>query len=195
MKTIDAIFSKARAEVLRNLFCDDDTELHLREIARRSGLTLHAIQKELASLTAAEIVVSRRDGNRQYFKANKANPIYPELRGIVQKDNAIADLIAVALQNAPGIEVAFIYGSVASRDEKAASDVDLFVIGAIGLRELVPLLRPVSEKIRREINPYNTTAESWRQKLSSNDAFTNNVASGAKIFVKGNQDDLERLAK
>jgi predicted nucleotidyltransferase len=195
MKTIDAIFSKARAEVLRNLFRDDDTELHLREIARRSGLTLHAIQKELAALTAAEIVVSRRDGNRQYFKANKANPIYPELRGIVQKDNAIADLIASALQNAPGIEVAFIYGSVASRDEKAASDVDLFVIGAIGLRELVPLLRPVSEKIRREINPYNTTAESWRQKLSSNDAFTNNVASGAKIFVKGNQDDLERLAK
>jgi DNA-binding transcriptional ArsR family regulator len=195
MKTIDAIFSKARAEVLRNLFRDGDTELHLREIARRSGLTLHAIQKELASLTAAEIVVSRRDGNRQYFKANKANPIYPELRGIVQKDNAIADLIAEALQNAPGIEVAFIYGSVASHNEKAASDVDLFVIGAIGLRELVPLLRPVSEKIRREINPYNTTAESWRQKLSAHDAFINNVASGAKIFVKGNQDDLERLAK
>jgi predicted nucleotidyltransferase len=195
MKTIDAIFSKARAEVLRNLFRDDDAELHLREIARRSGLTLHAIQKELASLTAAEIVVSRRDGNRQYFKANKANPIYPELRGIVQKDNAIADLIASALQNAPGIEVAFIYGSVARLDEKAASDVDLFVIGAIGLRELVPLLRGVSEKIRREINPYNTTAESWRQKLSAHDAFTNNVASGQKIFVKGNQDDLERLAK
>lgn len=194
MKTIDAIFPKARAEVLRILFAQEETELHLREIVRRSSLTLHAIQKELANMVATELVVSRRDGNRQYFRANKANPIYPELRGIVQKDNAIADLLAQALQNAPGIVAAFIYGSVASRTEKAASDVDLCVIGSIGLRELVPLLRPVSEKISREINPYNLSAESWRHKLSGNDAFINSVASGPKIFIKGNQDDLEGLA-
>jgi len=195
MKTIDAIFPKARAEILRILFSQEDTELHMREIVRRSGLTLHAIQKELASLAAAEIVTSRRDGNRQYFRANKANPIYLELRGIAQKDNAIADLLMEALQNAPGIVAAFIYGSVASRMEKAASDVDLFVVGTAGLRELVPLLRGVSEKIHREINPYNISAESWRQKLSDNDAFINSVASGPKIFIKGNQDDLDRLAK
>jgi DNA-binding transcriptional ArsR family regulator len=195
MNTIDALFSKTRAEVLRILFSQEETELYLREIVRRSGVTLHAVQRELAGLVAAELIVSRRDGNRQYFKANKANPIYPELRGIVQKDNAIADLLAQALKDARGIDVAFIYGSVAGRTQKASSDVDLFVIGEIGLRELVPLLTPVSERIRREINPYNLSRESWRQKLSTQNAFANSVASGPKIFVKGTADDLEGLAK
>ena len=119
MKTIDAIFPKVRAEVLRNLFAREDEELHLREIVRRSGLNLRTVQRELASLTETEVLVSRRDGNRQYFRANKVNPIYPELRGIVLKDNAIADLLRHALKDASGIEVAFVFGSVASRSEKA----------------------------------------------------------------------------
>ena len=48
MKTIDAIFPKVRAEVLRHLFAREDEELHLREIVRRSGLNLRTVQRELA---------------------------------------------------------------------------------------------------------------------------------------------------
>jgi DNA-binding transcriptional ArsR family regulator len=191
MRAIDAIFPKGRAEVLRNLFNEEDSELHMRELVRRTGLNLRTVQRELAQLTDSEIITSRRDGNRQYFKANKGNPIYQELRCIVIKDCCMAEVLREALKDVAGIQVAFIYGSVAKRTEKASSDIDLFVIGEAGLRDIVPVLGPASEKLHREINAYNITPETWEAKLASGDAFINSVAQEAKIFVKGLADDLE----
>lgn len=194
MKAIEALFPKARGEILRILFTGEGTELYLREIVRRSSLTLRAMQKELANLVEAGLVLSRRDGNRVYFQANPANPVYPELCGIARKNSGMVDLLKAALREVPGIEVAFIFGSVAAGTETPESDVDLFVIGSIGLRQLVPLLRPVSEQISREVNPYNLTVETWQERLRSGDALSIGVASRAKIFIKGSSDDLERLA-
>jgi len=194
MKTIEALFPKARGEILRILFTGEGTELYLREIVRRSSLSLRAMQKELANLVEAGLVLSSRDGNRVYFQANPANPIYPELCGIARKDGGMVDLLKAVLSEVSGIEVAFIFGSVAAGTETPESDVDLFVIGSIGLRQLVPLLRPVSEQISREVNPYNLTVETWRERLRNGDALSIGVASREKIFIKGNSDDLERLA-
>jgi len=39
------------------------------------------------------------------------------------------------------VACAFVYGSVARGEERAGSDVDLMVIGGVGLAELVPSLR------------------------------------------------------
>jgi DNA-binding transcriptional ArsR family regulator len=195
MKTLNALFSKGRIEVLRSLFRGTDVELHLREITRQSGLNLRTVQRELRNLTDAEIIVSRRDGNRQYFKANKNHPVYRELTGLVLKSDGVAEALKEALKAVKGIQVAFIFGSIAKGAEKAASDIDLMVIGEIGLRPLVAALRPVGEKLGRVINPYNTTAETWKSKLASDDTFIKNVAGEDKILIRGTLDELEGLAK
>jgi predicted nucleotidyltransferase len=39
------------------------------------------------------------------------------------------------------IDCAFIYGSVARREEHALSDIDLMIIGEVGLIEISPILR------------------------------------------------------
>lgn len=195
MQTIEALFPKTRVAVFRALFSVPDTEIHLREIVRRSGLTLQTVQRELENLTQAEIVSSRKDGNRQYFRANREHPLFEDLQSIVQKSLGIPEILAEALANTKGIRVAFIFGSVAKNAEKAHSDIDLMVIGEVGLRTLVAALRPASEKLSRVINPYNTTAKTWGAKLKGKDAFVANVAREKKTFVVGDAHELEELAK
>ncbi len=56
--------------------------------------------------------------------------------------------------NGKGIEIAFIFGSIATSQEGARSDVDLMVIGQVNLRSLSSWLNNPTEKIGRDINPH-----------------------------------------
>jgi len=84
----------------------------------------------------------------------------------------------------------FIFGSIADGKEKAESDVDLIVIGDLGLRELSGLLSGLAEKIGREINPHVFSPDEFSQHIDQNDPFLTRVISSSKLFIKGSEDDI-----
>jgi hypothetical protein len=88
MDAIDILFPKVRSELVRLLFADPEQELHLRELSRRSHLAIGTVQKEVAKLTGAELLIPRRDGNRLYIRANIDHQIFPELHGLALKQAA-----------------------------------------------------------------------------------------------------------
>lgn len=185
---------KSRAEIIRLLFADPGKELHLRELARLSDLAVRTLQNELAKLAAEELLLSRRDGNRLYFRANPAHPIYPELRSLARKACGLRERLAEALAGLERASVAFVFGSLASASETARSDVDLMVVGDVGLRELAPRLRGLAAELGREINPATFSAASFRAKARAGDAFIRGVLEAPKIFIIGDSDELGRLA-
>lgn len=192
MSVLTVLFPQVRAEVLRLLFADASRELHLRDLTRQSGLGLGTVQGELKKLSASDLVTSRRDGNRRYYRANSSHPLFPDLQQLVLKTSGLRDVLAEALRDIKGVEVAFVFGSLASSAGKAASDVDLFIIGDVGLRGLATALRGVGEVLAREINPITMTAEEFRNRRA-NDSFVQDVLGKEKLFVIGNANELERL--
>jgi len=191
---VDILGSKSRAEVFRLLFEQPGTELYLREIHRRSGLSIRPIQEELANLESSGLVKARRDGNRTYFSANTQHPLFPEIRSLVEKTTGIRTVLEKALSE-PEIEVAFIFGSVAAGTAQPGSDLDLFVIGKLGLRKLTKLLSGLSERVGREINPHVMTGQEFARRVKAKDHFVSSVISSKKTFVIGDRDELERLGK
>jgi predicted nucleotidyltransferase len=192
MSLLTVLFPQVRAEVLRLLFADAGRELHLRDLTRQSGLGLGTVQGELEKLSAADLVTSRRDGNRRYYRANADHPLFPDLQQVVLKTSGLREVLAEALRGVKGIEAAFVFGSLAAGAGKGASDVDLFVIGDAGLRALAPVLRRATDSLGREINPVTMTAAEFRQRRGK-DAFVRDVLRKEKLFVKGGADELERL--
>ncbi len=93
------------------------------------------------------------------------------------------------------IGIAFIFGSIAEGNEKAGSDVDLIVIGELGLRELSGLLSGLAEKIGREINPHVFSANEFSQRLVQDDPFLCRVISSPKLFIRGSEDDLRAMGE
>jgi predicted nucleotidyltransferase len=193
MSALTDLFPKTRAEILRLLFETGDQEIHLRDLARLADLSPAALQKELASLAAKELVLTRRDGNRLYFRANTAHPLYPELRGIVLKASGIAAELSRALEAVHGIDLALIFGSVAAGTATSQSDVDLLVIGNTGLRKLTSALRGVADSLGREINPVCLTSAEWREKRRKNDAFAARIYTEPKLWLKGGPDALAAM--
>lgn len=193
MNALTSLFPKARAEILRLLFAGPAKELHLRDLARLAHLTPAAMQKELAHLCESGFVHSRRDGNRLYFRAVRDHPIFPDLRNVVVKTCGIAAELQQALAHIAGIELAFIFGSVAAGTDTAASDVDVLILGTVGLRKIAPALRAVSTRLVREINPKCMTVSEWKQKKKSADIFVKHLLSEPKLWLKGDDHELGNL--
>ena len=193
MSALSDLFPRTRAEIFRLLFAGGDAEFHLRDLARLADLSPSALQRELGSLTAKELVLLRRDGNRVYYRANAAHPLYPELHQIVLKTAGIADELGRALDTVPGIDLAFLFGSIAAGTATTDSDADLLVVGSAGLRQIAPALRRVAETLGREINPLCLTAAEWRAKLRKGDAFAARVSAEPKLWLKGGPDALAAM--
>lgn len=190
---LHVLFPQARAEVVRLLFADTSKELHLRELARLSHLALGTVQTEVRKLASAELLVSRRDGNRLYFRANSVHPVCADLQGLALKTTGLREQLANALADLPGLSLAFVFGSVAADSAGASSDVDLMVIGSVGLRDLAPRLRPLSETLAREINPHVMTPATFTAKARAEDAFVANLLAAPKLWIKGGADELGKL--
>jgi predicted nucleotidyltransferase len=190
----ELLSSRARAEIFRLLLSGTGEELHVREIERRSGLNDSTIRQELRKLVRLDLVQSRRDSNRVYYRAKTENPLYPEIRNLVLKTSGLADALKSALVD-KRIHVAFVFGSIARGDETATSDVDLMVIGQLGLRDLSGLLSGIQEKIGREVNPHVLKDEELRKRVRAKEHFVSSVLESPKIFILGSHHDLEAMGR
>jgi len=190
----EILSSRSRAAIFKLLFSGMEKELHVREIQRRSTLNDSTIRQELRKLVRLDLVKGRKDSNRIYYRANKENPLYPELRNLVIKTTGVADVLREALRDGR-IQLAFVFGSIAGGEETAGSDVDLLVIGEIGFRSLSELLSGVSEKIGREINPYVMNKDEYIKRIKSNEHFITHILKSPKIFIVGADHDLEAMGR
>lgn len=188
----DIIGSKSRSEIFRLLFERPGTELYLRELHRQSGLSIRPIQEELAKLKEVGLVKVRIDGNRVYYSANTEHPLFPEIRSLVEKTSGVEVLLREALSDSE-IQFAFIFGSVASGTASPKSDLDLLVIGDLGLRKLTVLLRGMTNRIGRLVSPHVMTAQEFNRKVHEKDHFISTVMKAKKIFVIGDERELKRL--
>ncbi len=185
-----------RRRVLTLLLLHPERALHVREIARLTGTTAGTLNKELTKLHAAGLLERERVGNQVRYTANRASPIYAELSGILRKTIGLADVLADALAPmAPAISVAFVFGSMARATETAGSDVDVMLLGSLTFGEAVKLLYPAQATLGREINSSVYSADEWRARLKTKDQFIREVLAQPKIFLIGNDDELEKLGR
>src|SRR5687767_5390191 len=137
------LFGRSMRAVLGLLFSHPERAFYLREIARAGGTSPSSLQRELAALTGAGLIVREARGREVYFRANPDSPLFEELRGIAVKTFGVADVVRGALAPlAHLVRAAFIYGSLARGEARAESDVDVMVLGEPAFADVVARLRP-----------------------------------------------------
>lgn len=186
--------SQARVAILGLFLLNPSDRFYMREVATRSSQPIRAVQRELARLGAAELLSHTIDGNRKYYQINKNCPIFPELKAIFLKTFALGDTLRQCLSSVEkGVIVAFIYGSYAKAQETATSDIDLFVVGDITASELSEALSPAKEGLGREINAVAMPSRELKAKAKAENHFVLSVLSEPKLFLVGNNDDIESI--
>jgi predicted nucleotidyltransferase len=190
------LFGQSRRAILALLFGHADEQFYLREIARRAGTGIGATQRELGQLTDAGLLHRLRRGNQVYYRANRENPIFEELKSILAKTSGIRDTLQEGLARlADRVKLAFVYGSIARGEEKASSDVDLMVVGSVSFQDVVAALSEIERKLGREVNPTVFGPREFREKLAAKNHFLSSVAKEKKLFVIGDESEFRRLGQ
>lgn len=191
------LFGSVRREVLALLLSHPDERFYFRELLRLVGGGSGAVQRELKQLADAGLVIREAVGSQVYFSANRDAQIFSELQAILEKTAGAADVLRNALVTfvAKGrIELALVYGSVAAGRQSSRSDLDLLIVGDMSLTDLLPALRKAEARLRREVNVSVYPATEFRRKVKGA-AFLKRMLKGPKLFVTGDERDLERLAR
>src|SRR6202167_6727587 len=121
--------SKARQQLLAYYFTNPTARHHLRDLAERLSIDPSNLSKELGRLEREGLFRSEVVGRQKYFQLNREYPLFDEVREIVAKTVGAAPLITQTLKRIEGIDEAYLYGSFASNQQDAASDIDVLVIG------------------------------------------------------------------
>jgi predicted nucleotidyltransferase len=194
-KSIQALFPRVRAELLSALVLHPDKWWFLSDLAKHLSLTPSTIQRELGRLAEAGILLRRVDGKRVYFRADERCPFLSDLQGLFLKTAGLVDVVADCLKPLrKKIVAAFIFGSIARGEELSRSDVDLLVVGELGLSDLSRYLKKAESRLGREIQALVYRPAEFKSKLRSEDHFVTSVLKGPQLPVIGNIGDLLETA-
>jgi hypothetical protein len=188
------LFSSARRGVLGLLYGHPDEAYYLRQIVSLTGLAIGQVQREVRQLTEAGIISRRAQGMHVWFQADDRCPIYEELRSVVSKTLGAAPLLRRALESmGERIVAAFIFGSVARGEQTQASDIDVMVVADASFRDIVAATRPATRQLCRCVNPIVYPPAEFAAKLAAGQYFLTTVMNGDKIFLIGDQHELDNL--
>ena len=186
----DTLFGKTRQAVLVMLFEQPSKPLYLREMAKQGKISVGALQNELNQLLSADLIIRQEDGHRVTYQANTRHPVFADLQSIVRKTCGVpAKLQAMLAPHREQIALAAIYGSFAKGGNSGASDIDLLVVGKIGLPELIALIQPLEESTGREVSVRLYSTAEFSQRKGLGDHFIQSVLSGPLIILMGSLDD------
>lgn len=150
----DALFSTTQQRVLGLLFGQPDRSFYATELIGLIGAGSGAVQRALARLEQSGLVTVRRLGTQKHYQANPQSPL-KELCGIARKTVGLAEPLKRALAPfARKIIAAFVYGSIAKREDSAASDIDLMIISdRLTYADAYKVLEPLIADLGRTVNP------------------------------------------
>lgn len=188
---INALFTETRLQILVATCMHTDRWWYASDLAKHLGVRPSNLQRELASLHAAGILLRRRDGNRVYFQADRECPLLPDLQRLLLKTVGLVDVLRDALAPlSDRITWAFVYGSVARGEELNTSDVDLMIIGDVGLEMVATSIQGAEERLMRPVNPVVYTQAEVVAKIAASHPFLHGVFQCDRLFVIGRADDL-----
>lgn len=189
---VDALFSGTQQRVLGLLFGQPDRSFYATELINLAGAGSGAVQRELARLAQSGLVTVQPVGNQKHYQANPESPIFAELCGLVRKTVGLAEPLRAALAPLAGrIQAAFVYGSVAKKQDTAGSDIDLMLLSEdLSYADLYLALDAVSVQLGRTVNPTILSRQELVKRVKKDEAFITRVLAQPKLWLMGGEDDF-----
>ena len=182
--------SKIRQDLLALFFTNPSQKYYLRELQRMLGYSAGNIRRELLRFQSDNLFSTQKTANLLYYSLNTEHPLFEELKSIIAKTVGVEGSLRKSLSSIKKLKISFIYGSFASKNQKAASDIDIMIIGDPEISDLNEEIARLEKKLKREINITLYSLEEYRAKKKSKSGFILDLLKNPKIILTGKEDDL-----
>ena len=195
MRSFEQLFpSKSFVDILCLFVMHPQEEFYQTFISKFTGYAIVQVQRALKRLEAAELVSKHKSGNRVYYKTNREHPAFEDIKQALLKTILFGEKLKEALKPIENkIIFSFIYGSIAKGTDSKASDVDLFIIGDVKLRDISVSLGSLRGEIGREINISAYSKKQFLKKKEEGNNFISEVIASPKIWLLGEKNEFEKM--
>ncbi len=143
------ISSKTRIKLLMKFFINSNATAYLRSLESEFGESTNSIRIELNKLENAGFLHSFLEGNKKYFKANIAHPLFRDIHNILLKHIGIDQIIENIIVRLGNVEHVLLDGDFSKG--KDSEIVDLVLVGDIDTSYLMELSAKVEKVINRKL--------------------------------------------
>tara|TARA_Y100000031_G_C8160147_1_gene356567 strand:+ start:66 stop:641 length:576 start_codon:yes stop_codon:yes gene_type:complete len=182
--------SKIRQDLLALFFTNPSQRYYLRELQRLLGYSAGSIRRELLKFQKDSLFNTEKVGNLLYYSLNTKHPLHKELKSIISKTVGVEGSLKKALSAINKIKTAFIYGSFAKKRERAASDIDIMIIGNPDTSCVNEEIIKLEQRLKREINPTIYSFKEYKAKKKAESGFVMELLKSSKIMLIGKENDL-----
>ena len=193
----DALFTKTQQRVFGILYGNPGESYYLNELVRLADIGKGTVRRELDKLCKVGLITLKKQGNQNHYQANAANPVYAELKGIVDKTFGVSAILQAALQPLmERVDFAFVYGSVAKGEEHAHSDIDLMLVTeSLGYTTVMESLHEPEQSLGRKINPTLYSPVEFAQRLEQKQHFLSRVVTQRTLWLWGEERFYEQYGE
>jgi predicted nucleotidyltransferase len=193
---MDRLFgSKTRVTLLAKLLMNPEKSFYIRELSRELNIPYSMLYKEEKNLVSLNIITEEKKGKVTLVSINKNLPYFAELKNLLIKTAGLGDLLKNALSELTGIRYALVYGSFASGEESASSDIDVLIIGSDREEKTLGVIGSVEKAVGREINYILWNEAEFAKRVKSRHHLLMEIASKPVIMLVGEEDEFRRTVK
>ncbi|MHB8707216.1 MAG: nucleotidyltransferase domain-containing protein [Coriobacteriia bacterium] len=184
----DRLFASAALRAVMSLFVlNPDQVFYQREVARRADVSLRSAQLALKRLVDLGFVSATRSGNRMYYSVLPSRA-FDALREWAIPEIALVPVLRESLESLSGlVEMAFVYGSAATGEDTATSDIDLMIVGTADSAELYAAVRGAEARLGRDVNITHYDPEEFLSKIAHGAHFVTSVIRSPLIWLLGRE--------
>ena len=179
--------SQVRVAIIKLFLLNPGLRLHIRAICREIQAEINAVRRELQNLTKIKFLREEKSGNRVFYQVREDFIFFDELLGMVIKSEGLGGEVIKKANRLGKVDFAFISKEFAKGRRATPSDIDLFLVGKINLRQLEELVKAEERRRNREINYTVFTPEEFDFRRRRRDPFLVAVLKQPKIVLVGDE--------
>ncbi len=144
------ITSKTRIKLLLKFFLNESSSSYLRQLESEFGESSNAIRVELNRFENAGLLRSYTKGNRKYFQAQTAHPLFKDIHNIILKYIGIDQVIDQVVHKLGDLDRVFLHGDFAEGRENGTIEF-IFVGENLDSDYLFRLVTKAEKLIKRKV--------------------------------------------
>lgn len=178
---LEQIFSSvARTKILKFFCVHSQEKFFVRELARRLGLQLNSIRRELDNLEDFGFLLSESEGGKKYYYSNASFSLFPEIKSLVFKSLALEEMdIANKMSKVPGLKLLVFTGVLT--ESPAATDV--LIVGKVNKTQFDRYLHKIAEGLPTDLRYTFMPFNDYLYRVEITDKFIYDIWAHNKIVV------------
>ena len=145
------ITSKTRVKLLLKFFLNDSYSSYLRQLESEFGESSNAIRVELNRFEEAGLLKSFNKGNRKYYQAQTAHPLYKDIHSLILKYVGIDQVIEHVVNKLGDLDKVFLNGDFTEGRDNGTIDF-IFVGENLDKEYLFRLVGKAEKVIKRKVD-------------------------------------------